>query len=521
MNIAEAGSGAYDLGLNQDSPSTGSITPVADQPYYIFVPVEDAGLAVVSSIDGTGGWAQSNGATYSIKGTVTFTSVTITVISVVPGTSDAGVITPTFSETASRSGLFISTADDGAITSIMPSTLGTTSGAGTSGSVTHGTMDDGTNNALLACFVHAQDFTSAFTMDANYTEFAASPTTFGSGGMSAGCGYIVGNSDLICGCTWTGYFANWAAVIVEVAKASGGATASSEGTTKTQPRAIGASETKVACAGVARVGLVRALATGMALLCAATPAAVHPRAVGSSRTDVATQSTASAHPRAIGQADTFGGSRGTARAHARAVTPGPVVLQLVTRPTRVHPRAVGTSRTIVPSSGVASVEPRAVGVSETIVGSAGLSRVHPRSVGEAQLASGNVACQGVAKAHPRSSAESLTTVSGQGKACVHARDVGQAETVVTAAGVGRAHLRSAASATTTIEISNAVARAQMRATGEANVGSTASSASVVSIHPYAIGTATAVEISTEHQIANTGGVRYHVTCTSRSRYGVS
>lgn len=218
--IAEAGTGYYDLGLNQSAPSTGSITPVADQAYYIGVPIEDTGLAVVSSIDGTNGWAVANGATYSIKGTLTGTNVTLSVISVVPGSAVAGVITPTFSEEASRSGLHISTWDEGATTSIMPSTLGTNSGAGESGSVTHGTMDDGTNNLLLAYFVHAQDFTGAFTMDANYTEFTSSPATFGSGGASAGCGWISGNSDLTCGCTWTGNFANWAAVIVEVAKAS-------------------------------------------------------------------------------------------------------------------------------------------------------------------------------------------------------------------------------------------------------------------------------------------------------------
>jgi hypothetical protein len=224
MNIAEVGTGYYDFGLNQSAPSTGTITPVADQPYYIAVKCEDVGLAVVSSIDGTGGWAQSNGATYSIKGTYTGTNLTISVISCVPGTSTDGVITPTFSETASRSGLHISTASDGANTSIMPSSLGTNSSAGASGSVTHGTMADGTNNVLLAYFAHAQDFTSAFAMDANYTEFGASPTTFGSGGMSAGAGYIEGNSDLVCGCTWTGYFANWAAVIVEVAAGSSGTT---------------------------------------------------------------------------------------------------------------------------------------------------------------------------------------------------------------------------------------------------------------------------------------------------------
>jgi len=448
----------HDGGGASGTDTISSCTPVSGRLTLFLFGVEDADESVLTAIDGAaGGWAVANGATWGTIRTSIGTNVAHSFVYCIPGSSEAGAINITFDSVPSRWQAFVLDWDDGDVSNpINVTDITHSASAGEAVGITHPAMDDSTNNMLVSFITTAGNTSATLAQDANYTESTNSPIAFESdGGAAMGVCWIVGGGDLICNWTWTG-FGNYIATIFEVKKAAGG--------------------TIVSCGGVARVGLMRAIAVGM------TVAAANGSAV--------------AHTRAVGQAETTVAAQGVSRVHPRTETPGPIILSFVTSPVRVHPRAFGETETTVEGQGVARVHPRAIGSPEDTALSVGVARAHPRAVGAA-----------------------ATLVQGAGVTRVQPQAIGTTETTVQVQGVGHAHPRTTGETDTTVATAGA-SRAHPRAAGQATTGTIAVAAGVSRVHPRAVGEAITVEAG-PLTVANLSRPRYDVDKLSRPRYGVA
>lgn len=400
----------HDGGGASGTDTISSCTPVSGRLTLFLIGVEDADESVLTAIDGAaGGWAVANGATWGTIRTSIGTNVAHSFVYCIPGSSEAGAINITFDSVPSRWQAFVLDWDDGDVSNpINVTDITHSASAGEAVGITHPAMDDSTNNMLVSFITTAGNTSATLAQDANYTESTNSPIAFESdGGAAMGVCWIVGGGDLICNWTWTG-FGNYIATIFEVKKAAGG--------------------TIVSCGGVARVGLIRAIAVGM------TVAAANGSAV--------------AHMRAVGQAETTVAAQGVSRVHPRTETPGPIVLSFVTSPTRAHPRAAGSSESMALSVGVARAYPRTTGTSATLVQGVGVLRVHPRGTGETET---TATSPGLSRVHPRATGESHSTVNCVGLARLHPRAIGETDTTIATAGVSRVHPPRAVGEAITVE----------------------------------------------------------------------